>query len=297
MRKFFAALTIVFFSFIGGVFAQTLGGSVLRAVAVPVGYIYSTVLSSAPTSAGNWNSIVTAFTGDLTHVSFPVSAQITGTATLGQPTSGYSYTYEAYPFATYLYNSSGWNNDTASNTGRTAAVDFHSHVYQAGQGDAVAFNASCFVASSRAGATNWLAEPACVLFNGGATAGATGAYLNLTEFDCNDAGFDAACIGVVANLTRTVSTAALGQIWDGVRVQSKGAASIDAVIAGTGNITNGMDLSAATVAGAPIIVPLLTPSSQTATCTTGSIKWDTTQIYICTTTNHWKRAALSDTPF
>jgi hypothetical protein len=57
----------------------------------------------------------------------------------------------------------------------------------------------------------------------------------------------------------------------------------------------GLDLSAVSfnVAGAPIIAPLITPASSAATCTTGSIKWDASFIYVCTSTNAWKRAAIS----
>jgi hypothetical protein len=36
-----------------------------------------------------------------------------------------------------------------------------------------------------------------------------------------------------------------------------------------------------------------TPSSATATGTTGDIQWDANYIYVCTATNTWKRAALS----
>jgi hypothetical protein len=38
---------------------------------------------------------------------------------------------------------------------------------------------------------------------------------------------------------------------------------------------------------------LLTPSSSSANCSPGSIEWDTGFIYVCTSSNTWKRAALS----
>ena len=36
-----------------------------------------------------------------------------------------------------------------------------------------------------------------------------------------------------------------------------------------------------------------TPSSATATGTTGTILWDSNYIYVCVATNTWKRASLS----
>ena len=56
---------------------------------------------------------------------------------------------------------------------------------------------------------------------------------------------------------------------------------------------NGIDFSGVTFSGAPIIMPLITPASSSATGTIGSIVWDASNIYICTSTNTWKKAALS----
>lgn len=56
---------------------------------------------------------------------------------------------------------------------------------------------------------------------------------------------------------------------------------------------NGIDFTGVTFSGSPILMPLLTPASSGATCTTGAIEWDTGFIYICTATNTWKRAALA----
>lgn len=55
----------------------------------------------------------------------------------------------------------------------------------------------------------------------------------------------------------------------------------------------GMDLSRGTYSGAPVAAPLQTPASSSATGKTGSICWDTGFVYVCTSTNTWKRAALS----
>lgn len=208
---------------------------------------FFTYIDSAPSSLGNENNILTAFNGDWSRSPFPVEHWITGVATLGQPTSGYLYTPEAYPHYTFLYNASGWNNATNSNVGRTAAVANRIKVYQHGQGDAVAFNAAAFVDSTLAGSTDVLANPAVALFNGNALAGIAGAYLNLIEVDASDGGFDVAAAGFVTNLTRTVTTGAKNAFWFGARVQSVGSGAIDAAYSATGPMRFGLDLSNATL--------------------------------------------------
>jgi hypothetical protein len=230
-------------SFSGGIFAQSFGGSISRAFALEFGHIFSAVASSAPTSLGNWSSIATAFTGDLSHVLFPISHQITGASTLGQPTSGYQYTYEAYPFAGYLYNTSGWNNSTSGNSGRTAAVYDHVHLVQNGQGDMVAHNVSCIVVSTRSGATNYLANPACVGINGGFFAAAEGAFLNPQEWDFIDNGHDVAVVGINQNLKRTNNTGALGAWWTPFRTNSMGSVPSDVAFSAIGKWNFGLDLS------------------------------------------------------
>lgn len=42
-------------------------------------------------------------------------------------------------------------------------------------------------------------------------------------------------------------------------------------------------------------IPTGTPTSQTDTGAVGDIKWDASYLYVCTATNHWRRAALDDT--
>lgn len=207
---------------------------------------WATALSSAPASEGNHDSISTAFDGDLSRSHSQVGHQITGAATLGQPTTGYEYTPEAYPFYTYLYNSSGHNNGTATNAGRTAAVAYRTKVYQAGQGDTVAYNASAFVTGTKTGSTNFLANPAASLFSGDITAGAAGVYLNPFETSANDGGFDCGYVGSVLNATRTVATGAKSAVWLGVRMQSNGSAACDAAVSATGKWTTGIDFAMST---------------------------------------------------
>lgn len=235
-----------------GVYETTVGPTVLNGPFWGVGQIadsagnnrapFFTTVKSAPSPVGTHTSIDTAFNGDLSGVQFPIEHRITGSTTLGQPTSGYSYTPEAYPIYAYLYNSSGYNHETDGNDGRTAAVLFRGKVYQAGQGDAVVFNASGFVTGAKAGATSFLANPAAVLFNGDLTAGAGGVYLNPGEFALNDAGYDVSGIGWVVKLTRSAASSSLNTYWAGFRAQSLGAVAVDDAFFAIGLYDRGMTL-------------------------------------------------------
>lgn len=201
----------------------------------------------APTSFGNHESPDTAFNGDLSHSIFQVEHRITGPASLGQPTTGYSYIPEAYPFYGVLYNASGWNEGTGGNEGRTAACFFRVDVKQAGQGDAMAYNASGFVTGARAGATHFLANPAVALFAGDLAAGSSGVYLNPREIIAHDRGYDVACVGDVLNMDRTNNTGALACWWAAYRVQSVGTKAIDSLLSATGPVVVGIDLAMSTL--------------------------------------------------
>jgi hypothetical protein len=216
-------------------------------------------VAAPPDQTGfNEDSIVTAFNGDFSKAAVVTSHQITGATTLGQPTTGYRYVPQAYPFYTYLYNSSGHNEGTATNVGRTSAAANRVKVYQAGQGDAAAFSASVYVAATKSGSTSFLANPAGVLLNGGVQAGVDGAYLNAGEFILQDNGFDAAGVGWVVNLERTISTGAKDAWWAGFRTQSKGSAAVDAFFTGTGKARIGLDLSTGDYSAANAAIAIAT---------------------------------------
>jgi hypothetical protein len=61
-----------------------------------------------------------------------------------------------------------------------------------------------------------------------------------------------------------------------------------------GTHTYGVDASGMKVngGGSPFLAPLLTPASSIAACKQGAIQWDASFIYVCAATNSWKRAAL-----
>jgi hypothetical protein len=207
---------------------------------------FFSLVDAAPSSTSNRDSIQQAFNGDMSGCQFPVEHRITGSTTLGQPTTGYQYTHEAYPHFTYLRNASGHNQSTSGNSGRTGACAYQTKVDNYGQGDAVAYNALVFVTGTKTGSTDFLANPAGVILNGTITAGADGVYLNTVEFDMQDGGYDCAGIGTVTNLTRTVEIGAKNAIWMGHRVQSRGSANVDVAYSASNKFKIGLDLVPAT---------------------------------------------------
>lgn len=211
---------------------------------------YFSAITAAPAAMGADSSPMTAFNGDLSRVPFAVQHNILGVATLGQPTSGYMYTPEAYPHYTYLYNASGHNEALDSNEGRTAAVAYNTRVYNAGQGDMMAFRGSGFVTGTKSGSTSFLANPAVSLFAGDVTAGADGVYLNPGEMVLRDGGFDVAANGWVINLDRNNVTRAKDAFWTGFRAQSLGTQAPDAAFSASGAFGIGLDVVPATVGAA-----------------------------------------------
>jgi hypothetical protein len=132
--------------------------------------------SVVPSTLGNWNSIGTAFTGDLSNTGLDISRQTTGTS-LGSPTTGYLLTRELAGITSYDYNSSGNNQQTSGNDGRTGALNFYAKNDNYGQGDSTSYFCDNFVGSTRSGATSFLASPQVGCIGGQLFAGADGALL------------------------------------------------------------------------------------------------------------------------
>ncbi len=223
------------------------GAGQIRDVANNLRGPWFSAVKTAPSSFGTHSSIETAFNGDLSKNQIAMEHRITGVATLGQPSSGYLYRPEAMPIYGYLYNASGWNDGTADNDGRTGVAFSRVAVFQAGQGDAVCYNGTVFVTGTKAGSTDFLANPAGVLFNGDIEGGQAGVYLNAGELIMRDGGFDVAALGWVVNGVRTVATGAKGAFWCGYRVQSQGAAAMDQAFAAIGPFDNGLDFAMSSV--------------------------------------------------
>lgn len=205
------------------------------------GPLFSRV-SARPATLGDSSTIDTAFNGDFSGSLFPIEFRIEGGA-LGQPTSGYLFTPEVYPLYGVLKNTSGWNNGTADNVGRTGAAFFRIALKQYGQGDLVAYNATGLVTGSRSGATHWLANPAGILVNGDLFAANDGVFLNGREINLTDNGHDVTGIFDVVNFSRTNAAGALSTTWLGSRYQSNGTQPVDAIFSAVGKFRRGLDFT------------------------------------------------------
>lgn len=204
-------------------------------------------VKSVPTALGNWDSIETAFNGDLSKVLMAFEHRISGAATLGQPATGYRNNQEAGAILGYGRNTSGHNEALDGNDGRTLGHLLFLKADNYGQGDYAALTFSAVVAGARAGATSWLANPAAVFLNGTITAGSDGVYLNPSELDLQFNGKDAAGVGHVVNMNRTVgdTVPGLGAYAGGFRAQSTGSYAVDAGFVAGGLFKVGLDLSPA----------------------------------------------------
>lgn len=201
------------------------------------------VVISAQPSRGDETSFATAFNGDWSHVLDSTGYAVTGTSTLGTPATGYLFTPEATPHYTYLYNSSGWNQSTSGNDGRTNVGAYRTAIYNVGQGDAQGYSSTCFVNSSLPGATSYLANPECGVIGGDTFAGSDGVYLDADEMQMQDFGHDAAAAGLVRNFYRNNDTGALKAWWVGTRLQSNGTKRADVAYSAAGGWNFGLDLS------------------------------------------------------
>jgi len=136
----------------------------------------SITVSSAPSYSYPYTN-PTTFNGDFSNTFLPFSYTVNGAATLGQPTTGYQWSPAVTPIQSYTVNNSGWNQSTSNNDGRTGFSVYRTNVVSNGQGDSGAYYGGCWVYGTKAGATSWLANPACILLNGNLNAGANGTYL------------------------------------------------------------------------------------------------------------------------
>jgi hypothetical protein len=209
------------------------------------------IITSAPTSASNYSTsgLNTAFAAPFDHVHYAAGTRISGTATLGQPTSGYQINPLASMAYWNMYNGSGWNNSTSGNGGRTGVAQHFLQFTQGGQGDLTAVFVNGYVSGTKAGATSFLANGAGSLIGGQVFGGANGVYLQIIgDGNCSDNGYDVSCIGLVFNLNRTNVTGNFGNTWMAIRPQSPNTGSnksIDAFYSMGGIAVIGMDFTGA----------------------------------------------------
>lgn len=230
------------------VVAQKASAQSIQAPPPPAGLQpLSTSMTGPVASEGSWDSFVTAFDGDLTKT-FSRKASITGASTLTQPASGYKQVVEASPVIFGVYNSSGWNQNTGTNDGRTGLSAQYTKLYQFGQGDLTGHTVTGVVATARAGATHYLASPALCGWGGSFYAGVDGAYIeNIGDLNSIDQGYDVAVAGLVFNHNRTNATGNLYANWVNRIVKATGSKPIDFVDRVVGPVVSGIDFTNATM--------------------------------------------------
>lgn len=201
-------------------------------------------IKAAPSSFGNQDSVNTAYNGDLSKVQIAMEHRITGTTTLGQPASGYSFYPEAGAIFARMRNESGHNQSTGANDGRTMSQLMNLRADQFGQGDCSCIYAFGIVTTTKSGSTHFLANPAVSIVAAQVDSFVAGAYLNPYEVILNDNGFDSAGIGWVVNMNRTVATGAKTACWIGYRSQSVGSADVNSHFSAAGPCDVGLDFTA-----------------------------------------------------
>lgn len=241
-----------------GVYSTTLGTSALPKNIAGRGQIKDTSgnraynfirQDAAPTFLGIPTDASTAFNGDISNLVFGIEKRITAANAFGTPTTGYVQSPENAAVFAFVDNAAGYNNDTADNGGRTGGSILDLRYVHTGQGDFGCIFLSGVATGAKTGAANFLANPAAVALNGQLFAGNNGVYLNITELDATDNGYDAAAIGAVFNFNRSIGTAALGEVWFGVRPQSVGTQPADVVYSASGNWKRVLDTTDVTLDG------------------------------------------------
>lgn len=216
------------------------------------------VITAAPATNPGYsdNGLAKAFDGDFSHLQHAGATVIRGASTLGQPASGYQLNPLAGAAYWWLDNSSGWNQATGGNNGRTGVANQYLRFSQSGQGDVFGAYVSGTVSGVKAGATSFLANSAGTTLGGQIFAGGPGVYMQgVGDINLNDQGFDVSGVGLVINSLRHNGTGALGATWMAIRPQSQGSVAIDAFYSASGPARIGLDLTGAILqdlAGTPV---------------------------------------------
>ena len=204
---------------------------------------------------------------DYSHALSAEEFHISGAATLGQPAAGYVYMPGSAAHTAFFDNSSGWNQSTSSNSGRTAAVFDQLIAQQSGQGDMIGHETELLCGGQpKAGATNFLANPACSVEAGDIGALSSGQYLQQAEWHLADNGSVVAALGRTMGYTRTQPTGTKNEFWEDSRIDCNGAnpaaPACDGVSTITGSWRIGIDF---TSSFAHVLAPLAMQAGQKIT--------------------------------
>lgn len=211
-------------------------------------------ISSAPTYTGGGFGvgIATAFNGDFSHVPFPTEMWITGASTAGTPSSGYAQAPpNQIPYYTEYFTSSGHNQSTTTNDGRTGQYVYAVDAFHAGQGDAIVYGANIFVngTSTGTGPGGILANPAGAMFGASIGTSTPGNILQVGQITLKDNGVEAAGLGWNITPNRTVASSSTGAWWNSYTSQSIGSAPVDVAYQANGQHKIVFDTSFAVLQG------------------------------------------------
>ena len=236
-------------------------------------FIIANTEPSPRTTASQAATAQTAFTGDLSKSFQPVEVRVLGADTLGNPNNnaifqtGFHFCQELFPYYTHIVNDAGFNYAHNGAEGRSSMSAIRIVGTHRGGGGILPISTATWADGNRGASeaasygdglatTTFLANPAAAGGNFSTSAGADAVYLNPLEVNCldNPSGASAkncAAIGFVANMVRDGDNTAspLDCMWQGVRVQSKGAYPIDTVLtaSGVGGATTFIDATPTTL--------------------------------------------------
>lgn len=207
-----------------------------------------TYISSEPTARITGRDPAQEFTGDFKS---PLSYQqyVVGSATAGQPTTGYRNNPELSQIRAHCYTSAGYNHSTTGTAGRTsvAQIDLY-HVMQ-GRGDAMNLLVGGYISNPELGRNSKsVSDPAITGLAGGFIATTDEVNIVCMEMQLEDNGKACTGAGVGVNLKRTVDPGANSKsyCWSGFSARATASTfPIDAGFHLSGNARIGLDLSAA----------------------------------------------------
>lgn len=309
MRKYISGLAFIVSSFVGGAFAQSIGGSKFLYAA---GVAWISLIGSLSGFPSPYACLAGAACYDNNRISITSDNQAAGSTTTGPSGLGVSHTFgggamtgNATAISSYLTMNATTGNSAGQYVGQLSIVaasapDTNAAIWSG--------NDNVFLGS---GATSWLQligrEIDVAAATGSSVSDKLGLQIIQTSIDAvvgsrsnigatfnngsGATGWDCMiCAGGYAGNWPMSATGTILGAWAHATARSGG--SVPTANAGT--TLYGVDFSNVTFAsgGAPFLAPLITPASSAATCRQGATEWDASFIYICTATNTWKRATL-----
>lgn len=209
------------------------GPGQIKASGSPLGPVFSAV--TAEPSLGTWTSLSTSFSGDNSKVLSAIDHRVLGAGSAGAPATGYLIVPEVSGRILSAYSTAGHNESTSGNDGRTGIFGEYGKLWQFGQGDLTQYGCFGINASTKPGATSWLASPAIECLGGELFGSADGQYIEfLGDLDISDNGTDIAAQGIVYNSIRTNGAEGIGQSWNGISIQNTGSVPVESSIRTTG---------------------------------------------------------------